>query len=306
MNKLGIIGAAGGVGATMAFHAGHQGFFDEIAMVDIKRDPLTSHRMDIEQSVGDSGSAKFFSGGWEFLEGCDIVFMAASAPQPRAGSRNEFLRINRDIVVSAAEAIGKYCPDAVVFTATCPTDVFNYVFHRKLGGDRRRFIGLTRNDTVRLRWAVSRVLGVEMRRVDGMVVGEHGASQVPLYGMTTIDGKPANLRFDQITEVDAILKNYFAEQMRLDANRSSTWLTPTSSAVVLRALCGKGQDGPIPASAVLDGEYGMAGLSLGVPVWFGAEGWSKIEEVVLSAGERSALEASGERVRSMIDACGPL
>ncbi len=307
MKKLSVIGGAGGIGSTIGFYVGHCGLFEEIALVDIKRDLLLSHACDMEQSVGEFNATKFSAGSWEELAGSDVVLMGASAPQPKAGSRNEFLQINLGIVKAAAEAIKKYCPEAIVVTATCPTDVFNYVFHQMLGGDKRRFIGFTRNDSVRLRWACAKVLGVEAHRVGGMVIGEHGETQVPLYGSVTVDGKPANLSAAQIAQVDSTLKNFFLEQMKLDANRSSTWLTPTSITFILRALCQKGSPkdlGPIPASAILEGEYGLSGVSLGMPLIIGPNGWREIQTLKLTDKEQAALEASAKQVKGLIAACG--
>ena len=303
MKKLGIIGGAGGIGSTSGFYIGHSGLFKEIALVDVKHNVLRSHHFDIEQSVGEFNATKFTAGSWEELAGSDIVLMEASAPQPKAASRNEFLSINLGVVKEAAEAIKQYCPNAIVVTATAPTDVFNYVFHHLLGGDKRRFIGFTRNDSVRLRWASARVLGVEMHRVGGMVIGEHGETQVPLYGTVTVDGRPANLTADQIARIDSTLKNYFTEQMKLAAGRSSTWLTPTSITFIVRALCQKGGAGPIPASAVLEGEYGLSGVSLGMPLIIGPKGWQEIQTLKLTDTEQAALEASANQVRKLIADC---
>ena len=306
MKKLSIIGAAGGVGSTSAFYLGLCDLFEEIALVDVKRDLLLSHALDIEQAVGGFNGTKFTAGSWEEMAGSDLVLLVASAPQPKAASRNEFLGINLGIVRSAIDAIKKYCPKALVFTATCPTDVFNYLIWRELGGDRSKYIGFNRNDSVRLAWAAARVLGVPMHRVRGIVLGEHGETQVPIFSSITVDGKPANLSAAQIKEVGTTVANFFTMQVGLDASRSSTWLSPVSISCVLRAICTGKQEGPIPASTVMDGEYGISGVSLGMPLMLGPNGWTEIAKLPLTDEELAALKASGEHIKGLIAQCDSL
>jgi len=304
MKKLSIIGGAGGIGSTMGFWLGMCNLFEEIALVDIRRELLTSHMMDIEQSIGEFNDTKFSCGSWEALAGSSMVIMAASAPQPKAASRNEFLGINLSVVKGAVEAIKQYCPNAIVVTATVPTEVFNFLFYRELGGNRQKYIAFGRNDSVRLRWACGRVLGVPMRRVGGLVIGEHGETQVPLYSTVTVDGQPAGLSEAQIKEVGSTLANYFKGQMALGAGRSSTWLSPTSISCIIKAICTGEQSGLVPGSAVLDGEYGLSGVSMGVPLLFGPDGWKEIVKLDLTEKEMAALHASANHVKGLMASCG--
>ena len=304
MKKLSIIGGAGGIGSTMGFWLGMCDVFEEIALIDVRNNLAVSHMMDIEQSIGEFNDTRFSCGSWEELAGSDMVIMAASAPQPKAASRNEFLGINLGVVKSASEAIKKHCPNAIVVTATVPTEVFNFLFYRELGGNRQKYVAFGRNDSVRLRWACARILGVPMRRLGGMVIGEHGETQVPLYSTVTIDGRPAGLSEAQIKEVGSTLANYFKGQMALAAGRSSTWLSPTSISFIIKAICTGEQSGPIPGSAVLDGEYGLSGVSMGVPLLFGPNGWKEIITLDLTEREMEALHASAKHVKGLMASCG--
>jgi len=302
MKKVGIIGGAGGLGATMGFCLGSMGLFDEIRLIDIKENLAKSHAMDMDQSLSEISGALVRAGDWADLAGCGLVIMTAAVPAVKVASRNEFLEVNLKIVRAAAEEIKKYCPEAVVLTATAPIDVYNYVFHKIIGGDKQRFIGFCRNDSLRLRWAVGRVLGVDVRRVGGFVLGEHGETQVPIYSTVTVDNNPIGLSDEEIARVEALIKNWFRDFQALDSGRTSSWTSSTSISQVIKAIV-EGSDKPVPGSAILDGEYGQSGVSFGVPLIYGPKGWEKVLEIELSPTEKEALAKSADLIRSLIEQC---
>lgn len=303
MKKLGIIGGAGGLGSTMAFHIGTLNIFETIVLVDIKENVVKSHEMDMDQALCELGQTKVKAGSWPDLAGCDLVLMTAAVPAAKVKSRNEFLQVNLGIVKAAAEEIKKYCPEAMVMTGTNPVDVYNSVFHKILGGDRRRFIGFCRNDSLRLRWAAAKVLGADIRDVEGYVVAEHGETQVPLYSSLKLKGGRVSLSADQIAEVDQTIKNWFNDFQALDSGRTSTWTSAVSIGFVIKNLASGGQFGPMTGSVILEGEYGQSGVSLGVPLIFGPDGWEGILELNLSQEEKHAFAASAEHVRNLLSSC---
>lgn len=303
MKKLGIIGGAGGLGATMGFYIGTLDIFETIVLIDIKENVVKSHEMDMDQALCELGGTKVAAGSWSDLAGCDVVLMTAAVPAAKVKSRNEFLQVNLGIVKSAAEEIKKYCPNAIIITGTNPVDVYNSVFYKILGGDRRRFIGFCRNDSLRMRWAAAKVLGADMRDVQGMVIGEHGETQVPIYSSIKVKGQPVKLDKAQTAKIDEVVKNWFVEFQALDSGRTSTWTSAVSVGFIMKNIAEGGRLGPMPGSAILEGEYGQSGVSLGVPLVFGSFGWEGILQYNLNEEEKQAFAASAEHVKNLLSQC---
>ncbi len=299
MKKLGIVGAAGGLGSTMAFYLGLQGFFEEIALVDVKENVVGTHVIDLTECFSEESPTRVTGGGWDKLAGCDLVIMAAAAAGGPVKSRNEYLAANLKVVRATAARLKEYCPEAPLITATAPVDVFNMVFHREMGGDRHRFLGFCRNDSQRFRWAVSAVLGVDGRRVGGLVLGEHGDTQVPIFSTVTLDGQPANLTPAQVAAVEKILGEWYGRWQALESGRTTTWTSATSIRHMIASLLVGDPANPTIASVIAEGEYGHHGVSLGLPVAAGRDGWRQVLDIPLTDREREALAASAERVRSL-------
>lgn len=303
MKRLGIIGGAGLLGSTMAFQIAMKGLVDEIVLIDIKENHVKSHVMDMDQSMSELTNTKIIAGEWESLAKCDVIIMTASRPHVKVQSRNEFLKANLDIVINAAEKIKKYCTDAVVINATAPVDVYNYIFYKIIGFDRKKFIGFNRNDSLRLRWAVGKVFDVNPKDVFAIVIGEHGETQVPLYNMIEIKGKKVTLSAKEINEIDFMIKNWFNEFNALDVGRTTGWTSSTSMGELLSSIIAEG-DMPTCGSAILEDEYGVSGLSIGVPLKTNKHGWKEIIELDLTKEERDAFEHSAKTIKSLISECG--
>ncbi|UQZ90872.1 hypothetical protein C4J81_17310 [Deltaproteobacteria bacterium Smac51] len=302
MKKLGIIGAAGGLGSTMAFYLGLKDIFEEIALFDIKDNVLQTHVIDLTECFSAECATRVTWGGWEVLTGCDLVIMAASLAGHRVKSRNEYLEANLKIVLEAAGNIKKYCPGTTLVSVTAPVDVYAYVFSRELG-DKHRVMGFCRNDSQRFRWAVSQVTGLDGRRIGGLVLGEHGETQVPVFSTVTVDGREAGLSEVQKSEITRILRDWYPRWQSLDSGRTTTWTSATSMLAMLASLAGGCQDGPTMGSVVLEGEYGLSAVSLGVPIIADEKGWKEVVEIELTGQEQEALGRSAEHVKGLIAQC---
>ena len=359
MKKLGIVGGAGGLGSTMAFYLGLQDLFEEIALTDVKANVLGTHLIDLTECFSEETATRVVGGGWEVLSGCDLVIMAASITGAKVQSRNEYLAANIKLVRETAARLKEFCPKATVITATAPVDVFNMVFQAETNWDRQRFLGFNRNDSQRFRWAVSEVLKIDGRRVGGLVLGEHGETQVPIFSTVTIDGRPAELAASRRLAVEKILKEWYGHWQSLDSGRTTTWTSATSISHMIKIMLagaegpkapclpryprdeadsGRGidrlppidprrrsappgfyggsdwlpeegrpdrpaADCPTVASVIVDGEYGLHDVSLGLPVQVGPEGWQRVLEISLTDREREALAASAQRIRELYALC---
>ena len=191
--KITIIGAAGSVGAPAAFYLASQGLADEILMIGGKRqNVLEQHAMDISTAVSSLDIPVRF-GSYEDMGGSDIVINAAGVPQGLIADRMEMLPKNIPLIRDIALNIRKYCPDAIVITATNPIDPLNYATFIASGMDRLKLIGYSINDTFRFREMLAAELEVKVSQVDGLVLGEHGSTQVLLFSTAKVDNRPVSL-----------------------------------------------------------------------------------------------------------------
>jgi malate/lactate dehydrogenase len=294
--KVALFGGAGGVGSSAAFNllldpAGH-----EVVIVDNRSEMVVSHVMDFQQVLEQGASGSVRAGDVDDLRDSDVLVVCASMAEGPSDSRMLFLERNAQIVRGAAEAVGPDWP-GVALIVTNPVDPLVTLFQHVTGLDRRRVIGYTLNDTLRLRTGIALALGVDPGAVDAWVVGEHGDSSVPVFTRVHVDGKPVELSADQRASASEFTRGWFAKHKALDSGRSSTWTSGLGTARMVAALANGGGE-RFPASVVLDGEYGIVGVSVGVPVTIGRSGVEEILEWDLSDAERRALEAAAECVRA--------
>jgi len=285
--KVTVIGAAGSVGAPAAFHIGVSGLVDELVLIDMRPNVVQQHSLDMSTAMCDLG-VKVRAGGHKDMVGSDVVINAAGVPQGLIADRMEMLPKNILLVREVAMAVRRYCPDAVVITATNPVDPLSYCTWKAGGFDRRRVIGYSRNDSTRFREIVARMKGVATARVEATVIGEHGSTQVPLFSSARIDGAPILFTDAEkqavLAEIPTILKRY--EELR--SGRTAGWTSALGLAALTRAVL---QDtGEVcPCSVVLDGEYGRTGLSVSVPVRLGRGGVQQVQEWHLAPDEEEGF-----------------
>lgn len=289
--KITVIGAAGTLGSCAAFNIVTHGLADELVILDPWENMLKAHQADLSTAVTGQ-DITLYTGKEADMANSDIVLMMAGAPSGKIASRNELLPGNLPIIRENAEKINKYCPDAIVITATNPVDPLNYAMyllskHR----DRRKFIGYSLNDTYRFRTMAANALGVATSRVTGYVIGEHDASQVALFSSLRLDGKPV--------AVDDAFRDNIKQQVAqtlqtlesLDPKRTTGWTSARGIEAIIRGITGY-WGALLPCSTVLDGEYGCRGLSMSVPVMLGREGIRGIQEMEITPDEAERLKNS--------------
>ena len=185
---------------------------------------------------------------------------------------------------------------------TNPVDPLCTWIQRERGLDRRRVIGYTANDSLRLQTAIGDALGVAAGRVEAWVVGEHGDSCVPLLDRVRVDGEPVELSAEQRHAAEDFVRSWYVRHVALDSGRSSTWTSGHMIARMVAALLEPPGEEPWPASVVLAGEYGVEGVALTVPVTLGDGGVAAIHEWDLTAGQAEALRAGAGVVRDALAA----
>ena len=311
--KLGIIGGAGLLGATTAFHVAACGLMSEITLYDVKENLAKSHAMDIEQAVCECSETKLRCGALDELGDCDIILNTAGVPERAVSSRDEFLSGNIEILRELAARIRSWGTSPVIVSATNPIDVLNYKFFEMSGLPAERFVGFCRNDTQRFKWAVAAETGIPAQQLDALVIGEHGDGQVPIFGsLKHIDADTAlNLGDTQKTSILNRVKTWFGDYQSLDSGRSSGWTSGMglqriiSMIVVDDIFAGSdfNSNDICSCSVIPSGQYGLHGLSIGLPVRLGHCGVREIVELDLTDDENTALQAAAEKIQSAIKSC---
>jgi malate/lactate dehydrogenase len=289
--KVTLVGGAGGVGTSVAFNLALMGRDDEIVVVDNRPAMVTSHLMDLDQVLELSPGERIRAGDAGDARDADVVVMLSATPLTVGTSRLEYLAKNAAIADTLIPP-----DDGVIVVVTNPVDPLVTRLQRRTGLDRRRILGYTINDSLRLRTGLTRALGVPPGSVDAWAIGEHGDLSVPLFDRVTVNGEPVPPTRDQAEVAEEYFRTWYVRHVALDSGRSSTWTSGLGVARMVAALDGDGE--LWPASVVLDGEYGIEGVALTVPVTLGRGGAEQIHEWELAPGELDALRAAAELVRA--------
>ncbi len=299
VNKITVVGA-GNVGATAAQRIAEKELARTVVMVDVADGIPQGKGLDQWQSAPIEGfdSRVIGTNGYDETEGSDIVVITAGIARKPGMSRDDLLNTNAGIVKSVSDNIRKSSPKAIVIVVSNPLDVMAWVAKEVTGFPRERVIGMAGVlDTARYRAFLATALDVSVRDIQAMVLGGHGDTMVPLISYTTVSGIPITQLMDKAT-LDAIVdrtRNGGAEIVKF-LKTGSAYYAPSSGAVQMVEAIVNDQKRILPCSAWLQGEYGMKGHFLGVPVKLGRNGIERILEVTLTADERAALEKSAAAV----------
>jgi malate dehydrogenase len=299
--KVVIVGC-GGVGASVAFNLLIAGRAEEVVLVDRRPEMVTSHVMDLEQVIEQGGRGTVRGGELDEVGDADVLVMAAGAPLNVNDSRMVYLEDNARITEPTLDLLDDDWPGVLVMV-TNPVDPLCTWVQRRSGIDRRRVIGYTLNDTLRLRTGVACAIGAELGSVEAWVIGEHGDASVPLFDRVSVDGSPVELTDEQIDAAELFLREWYVRHVALDSGRSSTWTSGLGVTRLIGALQGPGE--LWPASVVLEGEYGVSGVSVGVPVTIGPGGVEEIHEWELSDEQHKAFHSAAALIRGAADAIVP-
>jgi malate dehydrogenase len=299
VNKITVVGA-GNVGATAAQRIAEKELARTVVMVDVAEGIPQGKGLDQWQSAPIEGfdSRVIGTNGYDETKDSDIVVITAGIARKPGMSRDDLLNTNAGIVKSVGENIKKSSPNAIVIVVSNPLDVMCWVAKEATGFPKERVIGMAGVlDTARYRAFLATELDVSVRDIQAMVLGGHGDTMVPLISYTTVSGIPITQLMAKAT-LDGIVdrtRNGGAEIVK-HLKTGSAYYAPSSGAVQMVEAIVNDQKRILPCSAWLEGEYGMKGLFLGVPVKLGRNGIEKILEVTLTADERTALEKSAQAV----------
>lgn len=301
--KVTVIGA-GNVGATCAMRIAGKELAD-VVLVDIAEGVPQGKGLDLLQSGPIEGYDVQITGANDYAPtaGSDIIVITAGFPRKPGMSRDDLLLANYEVVKSATEQAAPLSPNAILILVTNPLDAMCWTAFKVSGFDRKRVVGMAGVlDTARYRTFIAQELGVSVENVSAMVLGGHGDTMVPLVRLTSVAGIPLTELLDQAT-IDAIVQrtaNGGAEIVKY-LKTGSAYYAPSAATVEMVESILKDKKKVLPCAAYLEGEYGINGVYVGVPVKLGAAGVEKIYEVKLTAEEKQALDKSAAAVKELID-----
>jgi malate dehydrogenase len=299
--KVTVVGA-GNVGATCAQELARRDYAD-VVLVDIKEGLPEGKALDINQAGAVLGYEPNVIGStsYDATEGSDVVVITAGVPRTGDMSRDDLVSTNEKIVGSVTEAAVAQSPDAILIIVSNPLDAMCHVAKNVSGWPKERVFGMAGIlDTARFSTFIAWKTGSSVKDVSAMVLGGHGDQMVSVVSATTVGGIPLRklVSDDGIGDLVERTAGGGGELVKLIG--TSAWYAPGAAAAQMVDAIMLDEKRVLPCTALLEGEYGIDGLYMGVPVKVGTAGIEEIVEIDLSADERAALEASAEAVREVV------
>ena len=305
--KVTVVGA-GNVGANCALRIAGKELAD-VVLVDIVEGVPQGKGLDILQSGPVEGYDVNVVGAndYEPTANSDIVVITAGFPRKPGMSRDDLLVKNYEIVKAATEQAIKHSPNSILILVTNPLDAMCWAAYQVSKFSKNRVIGMAGVlDTARFRTFIAQELNVSVSNVTAMVLGGHGDTMVPLARLTSVSGIPLTELLDQ-SVIDKLVdraRNGGAEIVKY-LGTGSAYYAPSAAAVEMVESILKDKKKVLPCAAYLEGEYGIKGLFVGVPVKLGARGIEKIYQIRLLPEEQAALAKSASAVQELIDVIKP-
>jgi malate dehydrogenase len=301
--KVSIIGA-GNVGATAAYYIAEKVIAD-IVMVDVVEGMTQAKALDFLHAGPSRGYDVSIQGTGDFstIADSDVVVITAGLPRKPGMDRMDLLKVNAEIVKSAAKNIARYAPNSTVIVVSNPLDVMCHVAFRTTGFAVRRVVGMAGIlDSTRFRYFVAEALDCAPADVHAMVMGGHGDQMVPLPRFTTVAGIPITQMLDKpvIDKLVDRTRNGGAEIVACLKTGSAYYAPAASVAEMVEAVIADRKT-VAPCAAYLRGEYGINDLFIGVPVLLGRNGVEHIVELDLDETEMDLLRASAAAVKKGVD-----
>jgi malate dehydrogenase len=304
MRKVTVVGA-GNVGATCADVLANKDIVNEIVLLDIKPNYAEGKALDIwESSPVNMFDTRVVGSTSDYSKtaNSDVIVITSGIPRKPGMSRDDLIATNAKIVKSVTEEVVKHSPDAVIIIVSNPLDVMTYAAFQAANKSNSKVFGMAGIlDTARYRSFIALELDCSPKDIQAVLMGGHGDTMVPLPRYTTVGGIPVTdfISDDRLDEIVARTKKGGGEIVNLLG--TSAWYAPGAAAAQMVEAIVKDSKRIFPVCAMLDGEYGMKNIALGVPVKLGKNGIEKIIELKLNDKEMGALKTSASHVQKVMD-----
>lgn len=302
--KVTVVGA-GNVGATCADVLAYREIANEVVLVDIKEGLSEGKALDMWQKAPinlydtrTTGSTNDYSK----TAGSDVVVITSGLPRKPGMTRDDLIETNAGIVRTVTEQVIQHSPEAIIIVVSNPLDVMTYQAHLTSKLPRTKVMGMAGIlDTARYRAFLASELNVSPKDIQAMLLGGHGDTMVPLPRYTTVGGIPVTELIES-SKLDAIIeRTKFGGGELVKLMGTSAWYAPGSAAAQMVEAIVRDQRRIFPVCIQLEGEYGINGTYLGVPVILGKNGVEKVIELQLNDDEMNLLNTSNNHVREVMD-----
>ncbi|MSQ26066.1 MAG: malate dehydrogenase [Dehalococcoidia bacterium] len=306
--KVTVVGA-GNVGATLAQRLAERDYAD-VVLVDIVEGLPQGKGLDMAQSGPVIGFDSTITGAntYEATAGSDIVIITAGIARKPGMSRDDLLQTNMKIVGGVTDQVVKYSPNSILIVVSNPLDAMAHLTLKRSGFPRNRVIGMAGVlDTARFRTFLALELGASVEDIQAYVLGGHGDTMVPLVRYTTCGGIPVSelIAKDRLDAIVKRTRDGGAEIVSLLKTGSAYYAPSAATAQMVDSIL-LDKKRILPCAVQLDGEYGIKGLFIGVPVKLGAKGCEQIIQIKLTAEEQAQLDKSAGAVKELVDAMARL
>ena len=308
--KIALIGA-GQIGGTLALLSAQKELGD-VVLFDVVDGVGPGKALDIAQSAVTQSFDVKMKGTSEYkdIEGADVVIVTAGVPRKPGMSRDDLLEINLKVMEQVGAGIAKYAPNAFVICITNPLDAMVWALQKFSGLPAHKVIGMAGVlDSSRFCHFIADELGVSIEDVNAFVLGGHGDTMVPLARYSTVAGIPLTdivkmgwMTKERLEEIIQRTRDGGAEIVGL-LKTGSAFYAPAASAIAMAESYLKDKKRVLPSAVQLNGEYGVKGTYVGVPVIIGAGGAEKVVEIALNSAEQKAFDKSVAAVEGLIEAC---
>ncbi|WP_372767555.1 malate dehydrogenase [Lutibacter sp.] len=303
--KVTVVGA-GAVGASCAEYIAIKNFASEVVLVDIKENYAEGKAMDLMQTASLMGFDTKITGAtndYSKTAGSEVAVITSGIPRKPGMTREELIGINAGIVKSVVESLLKHSPKVIIIVVSNPMDTMAYLAHKVAGIAKNRIIGMGGAlDSARFRYRLAEALGCPQSDVDGMVIGGHSdTGMIPLARLAVRNSVLVSefLSTERLVQVVEDTKVGGATLTKMLG--TSAWYAPGAAVSSMVQAIVNDQKKMFPCSALLDGEYGMKDISIGVPCIIGKNGIEKIVEIDLTDAEKAKLKESAAGVRAVND-----
>ena len=310
LNKIGLIGG-GNIGGVLMQEIVQRQLARSVAMVDIKEPDLAKGKaLDIAEGSATIGADVNVIGGktYDVLEGADIVINTAGVPRTTRPdgtipTREELLATNLKITDAVSEGIKKYCSNAIIVSVANPLDAIVYTLYKNLNPPKNKLMGMAGAlDSARYRHFIAYEAKVSAENVVAMVMGGHGDTMLPIRSACRVAGLPVEnfVSADRLEEIENRTKKAGGEVVKL-LGSGSAFVSPAWGALEMVESIVYDKRKIIPTCALLEGEYGVNGLFIGVPVILGKNGIEKVIEMDLTDNEKEQFKNSVAAVQKTVD-----
>jgi len=303
--KVTVVGA-GAVGASCAEYVAIKDFASEVVLIDIKEGFAEGKAMDLMQTASLNGFDTKITGttnDYSKTAASDVAVITSGIPRKPGMTREELISTNAGIVKNVSESLMKHSPDVIIIVVSNPMDTMTYLAHKATGLSKNRIIGMGGAlDSARFKYRLAEALDCPASDVDGMVIGGHSdTGMIPLTRLATRNSVPVTkfLSREKLEYVRNETKVGGATLTKLLG--TSAWYAPGAAVSALVQAIACDSQKMFPCSALLDGEYGLSDVCVGVPAIIGRNGIERLVEIDLDDAEKANMEESAAAVSKMND-----